>query len=234
MEQYSLYPETAIEVGQQVRAAVVDHAAFDQPVKPCELSSCKATCCYDGVYLGEEEAELIKVLVEREAKKGTWERYELETSDGGSLSPNNILTSSNGRKKTSLRNARKGELAEEFPKHFHQTRCVFLDSLGKCGFQRLAMEEGKHPWFYKPLTCWIHPLALSRPESRNSRAKLTLYNRKTDPHVTEDYPGFCSQTPCGKITESGIPAKESLREELLYLSKISKRDLVAELDAPEV
>jgi len=235
MESFTLFPETAIEVGQQVREAILDHDAFEQRVKPCELASCKATCCYDGVYLGSEEVEMVKVLVEREAEKGTWDRYGLEAKDGSPLSVGNILTTSEtGRDKTSVRKAKTGELAEAFPTHFNQTRCIFLDSLGRCGFQRLAMEEGVHPWFYKPLTCWIHPLALDPPETRGSRAKLTLYNDQTDPHVEKDYPGFCSHTPCGKVNQNGIPAKESLKEELIYLSKISERDLLTELDAPQV
>lgn len=226
----TLYPETAIDVGVQIREAVLDHEAFEQPVLPCSLAKCKATCCYDGVYLGAEEVEMIKILVDREQPKGTWERFGLKSASGDPLTPENVLTlSETGREKTDIRTAEEGELPPEFPAHFNKTRCVFLDPEGRCGFQRLAMEEGKHPWFYKPLTCWIHPIALAPPKNAETRAKITLYNAESDPHIEEGYPGFCSHTPCGKINTHGIPAKESLKEEIRYLSQISERDLEKEL-----
>lgn len=232
----TLYPETAIEVGQQVREAVLDHTAFQQPLLPCSLSKCKATCCYDGVYVGAEEREMIKILLEREEPKGTWNRYGLKDAQGDSLTVENIfMTDEHGREKTAVRKADAGELPEDFPTHFNRTRCVFLDSEGRCAFQRLAVEEGRAPWFYKPLTCWIHPIALAPPEDSATRATLTLYNNETDPHRSEDYPGFCSFTLCGKIASGEAPpAAETLSDELELLSAISERDLMKELNTPEI
>lgn len=233
IEELTVFPETALEIASQVRGTILDHQAFEQPVTVCSLAKCKATCCYDGVYLGAEETEIVKVIVDRESVKGTWDKYGLKSSTGESLTVENVLTETDsGRMKTQVRDAEGGELPTEFPKHFNRTRCVFLDNLGRCGLQRLAMEEGdKHPWFYKPITCWIHPIALAPPKNRNGRVKLTLFNSENDPHKEEGYPGFCSVTPCGKIDVLGVPAKDALGAEIEYLESVSGRPLTKELRA---
>ena len=118
----------------------------------------------------------------------------------------------------------------DYPEHFAKTRCVFLRPNAKCALQSLAIKENKPTWFYKPFTCWIHPLAFTR---RDGRSLLTLYSRDNDPHNFEDYDGFTSQTHCGRVcsveTADSAPAYQVLKTELEYLSHISGRDLLAEL-----
>jgi hypothetical protein len=82
------------------------------------------------------------------------------------------------------------------------------------------MKDGKHPWFYKPLTCWLHPINVS-PE------RITLYDEKTDPYRFPDYDGYLSRTFCGRTMSLGRPAYEVLRPELEFLGRILGRDFAS-------
>lgn len=226
----TLFPETASDIGVQIRECQVDHDAFTQTLKPCTLERCKATCCYDGVYLSQEEAEMLEILIDLEA--ASFQKFGLHDGDGQPLRKESIIESSpKGSKKTATRPAKEGELAKDYPQHFPKTRCVFLDSEGRCGLQMLAMEKGEAPWFYKPITCWVHPIALRPPTHRESRAVLTLYKKENDPQQDTGYPGFASCTHCGRNEANGTPAVEVLQEELKMLSTVSGRNLTKELSS---
>ena len=95
---------------------------------------------------------------------------------------------------------------------------MFLDAEHRCVLQRLAVDEGRHPWFWKPISCWMHPLVL-RP---GDRPVLTLPGG-------EDR--FVSCTHCGRAETEGERAGEVLREELEMLGKISGRDVGGEVGA---
>jgi hypothetical protein len=85
------------------------------------------------------------------------------------------------------------------------------------------VEEGRHPWFYKPTSCWMHPLIL---RSEGGRPVLTLLTRE------QDEAAFATFTPCGKSEKTASPARESLKMELEMLGAISGRDFYGELNAP--
>ena len=55
-------------------------------------------------------------------------------------------------------------LDENYPAHFDETACVFLLDDARCGLQVLAGRDGKHPWYYKPLSCWLLPIKISDSE----------------------------------------------------------------------
>jgi len=214
------YPGIAADVGGQVREARLDHAAFERPIRACELERCRATCCHDGVHLSAEEAAGIMALLDEHA--ASLASYGLELTD-------EPVVEVAGGWKTAVRAARPGELAEDYPAHFPRTRCVLLDSLGRCGLQRLAMAQERHPWYYKPLTCWIHPLAL-RPMNRDrDRPELTLHRPEDDPQREAGYPGFASCTHCGRPDADGGPARLILAAELAALGELAGRDLLGEL-----
>lgn len=179
--------------------AAVDHGRFELPLPVCELAKCRATCCHDGVILSPEEAEILQ-------------------RDG-----EGIIRLEDGRFKTETVEASAEQLAEDFPDHFPKTRCVFLDDQHRCLWQIRAMEEGKHPWFYKPTSCWMHPLIL---KNEGGRPLLTLLSRG------QDDAGFASFTPCGRSKSTAAPARESLKMELEMLGAISGRDFYRELNAP--
>jgi hypothetical protein len=86
----------------------------------------------------------------------------------------------------------------------------------------LSEADGKHPWYYKPFTCWLQPIKLSDNAIR-------LYDETTDPNKLPGYDGFVIRTHCGCNAEDGRPAVEVLRQELEFLGKLLNRDLLAEL-----
>lgn len=199
--QKTIFQETVRELAGQLAEAAVDHEAFERPLPVCELSRCRATCCHDGVILSKEEAD---VLVGLGGEEGV---VELE----------------DGRRKTRTIVAKEEELAEDFPSHFPKTRCVFLDAKHRCKWQLRAVAEGKYPWYYKPTSCWLHPVLLGM---RDGRPFLTIRSRE------EDDAGFASQTPCGRATAGAASAREALAMELKMLGDLSGRDFYGELNAP--
>ena len=226
-EEKTAYLKTAEILADQLREALVDHEAFDQKVKPCELAKCRATCCHDGVYLSEEEAEGIRALLNKHGDK--FAEYGL------SLPDQPVIKARGGRSlKTATREAEAGELADDYPEHFPKTRCVFLDREGRCGIQRLSMDEGREPWFDKPLTCWIHPIVIMPASRERSRPLVTLVSPDNDPQKAEGYPGFASCTHCGRPDEDGKKARQVLTAELEMLGLISGRDILGELNAEEL
>lgn len=221
------YQQTAEVLREQVREAVLDHEAFEQKVRACELDRCRATCCHDGVYLSQEEAEGLQRLLVDHAD--TFKDYGL------SLPVEPIVSVRGGRSlKTATREADDGELADDYPAHFPKTRCVFLDRQGRCGIQRLAMEQGGEPWFDKPLTCWIHPIVVQPSNRERSRPVVTLVSPENDPQKSKGYPGFASCTHCGRPDEGGKKARQVLATELEMLGAIAGRDLLGELNAESV
>ncbi len=197
----TVFQETSAGLAKQLSEAGVDHAAFERPLPVCELAKCRATCCHDGVMLSDEEARILG---------------ELGGGDG-------MIEAEDGRKKTKTVAGDSSKLAGDFPDHFPKTRCVFLDDQHRCQWQLRAVEEGRHPWYYKPTSCWLHPVLITR---KKERPVLTLLSRE------EDKAGFASHTPCGKFREGAAPARESLGMELKMLGVISGRDFYGELNAP--
>lgn len=218
------FPETVKILAGQIAEARVDHAAFEVLLRPCEMSRCKATCCYDGVHVSDEEAGYIRKMV-----RGKF---------SGVLDFESVIVSTEtGRgQKTATRVAEDGELAEDFPEHFARTRCVFLDREGYCGLQKLAMAEGVDAWRHKPLTCWMHPLVLIPAGKWEERPVLTLVNAENDPQRSKfgEYAGYASCTHCGREDAGGRPAWEGLEAELRYLGELCGRDVYGELSAEEV
>lgn len=216
VDQATAYLETAGVLRELMREAVVDHDAFEQRIRPCELSRCRATCCHDGVYLSAEEAHGVGRLA----------------GEIGGLPENPVVESRGGKSlKTATRAAAPGELAEDYPAHFPKTRCVFLDTQGRCRIQMLSAEQGRHPWFDKPLTCWMHPLVILPANRDRPRPVLTLVNPGNDPQQSGGYPGFASCTHCGRPDEGGEKARHVLAAELGMLGRVSGRDVLGELNA---
>ena len=196
-----------------LRQAEIDHEAFARPLKVCQLGECRATCCHDGVILDSLEVPLLEAARKRHSNRLA--RYGVDvTGDAFPITPQ-------GTRKTATRPARNGELAARFPDHFPRTRCVFLDPDHRCAWQRLANDLGEHPWKYKPVSCWMHPVTLRQHQS----PLLTVAGDAADPT------DFSSQTPCGAPCANGEPARAVLAPELAMLGSIAGRDFLAELAA---
>lgn len=210
------YPQQQHELRRQLREAALDHDAFATPLRVCDLAACRATCCHDGVMLEPEERGVIDEAIRSRRERLTsygWRETEW-------------ITTENGRLRSITKPAAPSQLAAGFPAHFPRTRCVFLDSGDRCVLQRLASDEGRHPWFWKPISCWMHPLVLG---NRAGRPLLTLPAAAGDPSARPGYPGFSSHTPCGMPCPGADPARTTLAPELHLLSQISGRNLLAEL-----
>jgi G:T/U-mismatch repair DNA glycosylase len=179
------------------------------------------------VYLSEEEAEGVEWIAAQERER---------LLEFGLRLPEKVVMSARKgtARKTATRRAERGELATDFPQHFEKTRCVFLDEQGRCGIQRLCMEDQLGDWYLKPLTCWIHPIVILPETSERSRPLITLVNAENDPQKTDAYPGFASCTHCGRAEESGAPAWQVLEKELRALGELAGRDLFGELSAPRL
>lgn len=113
-----------------------------------DCSLCEAFCCYDGVYIDEEEEERIKEFVN-------------EYRDKFTHLPEEFIVDGNWRdivvgRKTATKPHIYQE--EEYPNHFEQTRCVFVLPNNECSLQRVATDLDYHPWKFKPKSCWMFPI----------------------------------------------------------------------------
>jgi len=203
---------------KQLASAPISAVEFQRKLKRCSLSTCLGTCCYDGASVDEETGNAVQKLVDRR---------RAEFAAMGLDLPDNVIETNewNGvvGKKTKSRPFQRTSI-KEYPAHFTKTACVFLVKDGRCGLQILSEADGKHRWYYKPFTCWLHPIKLSKGEIR-------LYDETSDPNILPDYPGFVIRTFCGRTEELGRPAAEVLSEEIDYLGKLLNRDLLSELQA---
>jgi len=210
-----------------VRSLVLDHEALTRPLARCELSDCRGTCCHDGVYLADDEADAIEELVSQSRE---------EFSALGAILPDACVIYGHesgiaaGRKTATISVPRDVQ-ADDYPTHFPATRCVFLLPDSRCSLQVMAEQRGLPKWHYKPATCWLHPLSLLTEGGRTP--VLTLHDEGSDPQSRLGYPGFVPHTHCGRTCEGGAPAAEVLAEELTALGALGGRDLLGELRGAE-
>ncbi len=163
----------------------------------CDLSDCQGICCSDGAFLRPEEVRKIHKLVEKFPEHFAHLPLdyiiEEEWAHGVGM-------------KTQVRRYR----YKNKPAHFKHTKCVFAEDDGKCSFQTLAVKQGVHKWKYKPMGCWLFPL-----ESDEKGLIAPPRTRRDDPNnLGKDYPGFATQTPCGKHSEKGKVWWIALKEEV--------------------
>ncbi len=208
------YQETAAYVRELLRDATIDEDALARPISGCDLARCHGTCCHDGVYLNPDESRVIRQLVAENRK--TLNGFGID------LPENPIVfgkTETASGPKTATRPVPMAGLVEDYPAHFAETNCVFLAEDGRCALQRFAESRDLHPWYYKPFTCWMHPLSIQ--QAPGSPPLVTLHSPETDPQMSADYPGFVSQTHCGRIDACGQPGRTVLASELAALEEIA-------------
>ena len=157
---------------------------------------CEAWCCYDGVYLKEDDELRIRDVVENNKEffsflpkdyivYGKWE---------------NLMEG----KKTNTKP--KKYKNPNYPKHFNQTTCVFCEN-NKCMLQEFAIKNGENGWKYKPKTCCSFPLQKRDGEYYEPNAVDDNCN------IGEKYPGYVSFLPCYNLK------KEDLKTEFDYTKK---------------
>lgn len=207
----------------------VDSGSFRRRLARCDLAACRGMCCYDGVYVSQESAAVISAIA---TKHGDF------LAGLGMELPGQVIVEGEwaGKKsglKTAVRPRAFSQTVEGYPKHFADTACVFLTAEGLCALQLLSEHLGHHPWYYKPVKCWLHPITVDG----GGPSVLILHSQKTDPYRLPHYDGFVSTIFCGRTCLEGEPAYTVLAEELAFLSRIVGRDLLAEVipggnDAP--
>jgi hypothetical protein len=214
------YPRTEAVIQEILATAPVHGSSLRRRIRRCDLEQCKGMCCYDGIYLDDEEADVVVELARTEA--------DFFRSIGLNL-PGKVVVHGSWKnivsgKKTAVAPWSGARAVSGFPAHFNETACVFHLPDGRCGLQLLSVARGRHPWYYKPSGCWLHPLAMAFDD----RYGLGLHDSSTDPCRTPDYPGFIEGTLCGRSSDQGAPADEVLRDELDFLARIAGRDVHAE------
>jgi len=207
---------------KKLSSARIDPNEFQRKLTRCTLSTCRGMCCYDGASVDEETgAQIQKLAAER---RSTFAAMGLDL-------PETVIERSewNGAvgTKTKVRSFPFRSLVKDYPEHFNDTACVFLLDDGRCGLQILSEQEGRHPWYYKPFTCWLQPIKLSD-------SGIRLYDETSDPNKLPHYDGFVIRTLCGSTEACGRPAGEVLKEELDFLGKLLDRDLLSEVQQPTV
>jgi hypothetical protein len=218
------FTDSMKRLGVMVRDLQLDKKGLQRPLKQCDLAKCRGTCCHDGVYLNSEEAGVIRELVNE--SREDFESLGLDL-------PEQVVVYGRWRDvtsgpKTAKRPEPMHETVPDYPEHFADTNCVFLMNDARCGLQALAVVRGKHPWFYKPSTCWLHPLSIVSGE--DGSIVLTLHSDETDPQRFDDYDGFVPRTHCGRTCMGGEPAYKALSGEIKMLGELGGRDLLGELD----
>jgi hypothetical protein len=148
------FPQTERWLRDNCADAVLDLPAFQRPLARCDLSRCRGMCCYDGVYVDANTADVLQRISGLRAA---------EFEDCGVVLPGTVITEGVWRDgssgpKTVTKPTRFRGVVEGFPGHFDETSCVFHADDGRCTLQTLGIKDGKHPWFYKPRTCWLHPI----------------------------------------------------------------------------
>jgi len=215
------FPDDEATLRRRMIGGSVDAASFQRPVKRCQISTCRGMCCYDGVYVGQEAAAVIERVAGEHA--GFFAGLDLRL-------PAQVIVEGDwawkrGGLKTAVTHRPFSTTVEGFPSHFTDTACVFLAADGRCSLQLLSMHLGRHPWYYKPVKCWQHPMTLEG----ETHAVLRLHSDRSDPFRFPGYDGFVSRIFCGRTSSEGVPAAVVLADELQFLSRIVGRDLLAEV-----
>jgi len=212
----TVFRSSEIAVRAQYGDARLNAEEFQRKINRCSLANCKGTCCYGGVRVDDDTAGVLQQLSVDRAPAFREMGLNLPSSVVARTEWQGVPGNITALKPFPFRSS-----VPKFPTDFDETACTFLMHDGRCGLQLLADLDGKHPWYYKPLSCWLFPIKLWKSEIR-------LFDKETDPFRFLGYNGFVSQTFCGRTSECGLPAVQALEPELTFLGHILNRDLMKE------
>lgn len=169
---------------------------------------CNGECCYYGVYTDKYEHEriltlkdkLIPLMDETQSKDvSTWfeEPEPDDDFESGVAVGTEVI---NGK-------------------------CAFLDKNGLCVIQSLAINEGKHPWDYKPLYCYLFPITIfekSLTIDDDHIDRLKQCNRTNENGTT--IIDFCKAELIRFLGEEGYKELETYRID--YLNNLNSKEKV--------
>jgi hypothetical protein len=218
------FPATAGAARGAFGDAPLDAASFARPLARCALGDCRGTCCTEGVTLNAEEAMVLRALVRREGPALRALAPDMPEAPIVPLDDTAVEEDADdgedGPARTALVPRRYHGVVAGYPAHFADAACAFLTPDARCALQALADARGRPAWYWKPLACWLHPIALGDA--------IALPDAASDRHADGAGGGFASCTPCGRTACGGAPARDVLAPELRALGALLGRDLVAE------
>jgi|SRR5579863_5145123 len=215
-DQVTVFKKSAETLIREYGQVELNSEEFQRKLFRCELS-CKGMCCYGGVSVDKDTATVLQKLADE--RKSDFEAMGLNLS-APVVAPaewRGVVSYITALKPRQFRSQ-----VSDYPAHFDETACVFLMEDARCGLQVLSEIDGKHPWYYKPFSCWLLPIKLWK-------GAIRLFDTASDPFTYSDFPGFISRTRCGRTDENGVVAAELLKPELEHLGRLLKRDLLGEL-----
>lgn len=178
-------------------------------LKKCDMSKCAGYCCYDGVYISNEEENKLKQVIKNHPNDFDMDA-ESYFEDGNWR---NIVI---GRKTKT----RPFHYPEDFPKHFEQTKCIFSDDNGLCILQKIAIRENIHEWSYKPVACIMFPLTIQY----GNIVPPPNAGQMDDDYIDETYPGYVSCLYCGKDCKDGENWCKVLNKEIQYFKNVLSKN----------
>jgi N-acetylglutamate synthase-like GNAT family acetyltransferase len=162
------------------------------PMQRCKLGECHGACCIFGVWVDEREKEdilrnsaLIAPHMPPELRDPA--QWFAGFADDDEHAPSGRVVHT---------------AVETQPDHYGGTACIFWRSDAKCALQVAGVENGLHPWRFKPFYCILHPLDL------DDRGRITVDN-------TADV--LAEEGSCLVPAASEIPLAVTFADELKYL-----------------
>ncbi len=168
---------------KKINRLFIDPIIFTEKfVQCCDANVCFGECCYYGVYADYKEYEAILQMKDKIIKM----MDDSQTKDV-----------SNWFEKPEKDNDFESGIA--IGTEIYNGKCVFLDKLGFCTLQKIAMDETENWWKYKPLYCILFPLVICE-------GALTI----DDGHMN-------SMHYCSKMENQSSTIYDSCKEEIKYL-----------------
>ena len=176
----------------------------------CDYRTCEARCCYDGVYLVNNEEEKIRSAV-------------VNNREFFAHVPDEFLTYGNWHGVSGIKTAVRPHEYEspDFPVHFNRTRCVFAHDDGGCSLQDFSTRHGSSPNEFKPISCVMHPLT----PTATGMTPPPAYGEADHSYIGLAYPGFASFTPCGQPRSDGGQWQAVFAEEIEIWHARQNQDL---------
>lgn len=125
----------------------------ERPVRPCARGECRSECCGEGVWVFLSEKQAILLHAAAIAPHLAPERRDPAAWFDGLAEPETDHPAGG---------TTDGTAVIPDPAHPSRESCVFLRPDARCGLQVAAIEDGDHPWRYKPYWCILHPLVFDR------------------------------------------------------------------------
>ncbi len=163
-----------------------------EPLQRCNLKDCKGACCVFGVWVDLREMEYIMhnaalILPHMPDDARNLGEWFVPVNDDDKRSPTGKVIHT---------------AVENRVEHYGKTACVFCLADGKCALQVAAVENGLHPWHFKPFYCILHPLDMDED------GRITLDD-------VENMVG--EEGSCVRPASEPIPLIETFEPELRYL-----------------